>query len=223
MKIDTTHFLHFSFDLWLTLIKSNPLFKPKRDKLFKDFFSIECSLEKVSKTIRMFDEVCNKINEKTGMHVETNQIYYLILNELGVDIYNVDMIKLEEFYLESEVLFMNYKPLLIYPSIDTLFKELISQGKSISILSNTAFIKGKTLRKLLAYYQLEAFFSFQLYSDEIGYAKPSSTVFNQLIEQATSVNHNKLSKLDIVHIGDNKRADYEAAINMGIQSILINN
>ena len=31
---------HISFDLWLTLIKSNPEFKSKRNLLFRDFFEI---------------------------------------------------------------------------------------------------------------------------------------------------------------------------------------
>lgn len=223
MKINTTSSQHFSFDLWLTLIKSNPLFKNKRDQLFKDFFSIQRSIERVSGAIRLYDKVCNKINDRTGIHIETNQIYCLILNELGKDINEVEIKKLEEFYLESEILFMNYKPLLIYPYIDTLFSDLISQGKTISVLSNTAFIKGNTLRKILSYYNLEDFFSFQLYSDELGCAKPNPIAFNQLVEHAFSINENILSKLDIVHIGDNELADYKGAIDAGIQSILIKN
>lgn len=223
MKIDTVPYQHFSFDLWLTLIKSNPKFKSKRDQLFRDFFSIEQNLEKVSETIRLYDKVCNKINDQTGIHIETNQIYYLILNELQKDINEIEVKKLEEFYLETEILFMNYKPLMIYPDIDTFFTYLISQGKTISVLSNTGFIKGKTLRKLLSYYNLENFFSFQLYSDEMRCAKPSPFAFNQLVENAFSINKNIFGKLDIVHIGDNELADFKGAINVGLQSILIKN
>lgn len=223
MKINTVPYKHFSFDLWLTLIKSNPEFKSKRDNLFRDFFSIEQSVEKVSETIRSHDKVCNKINDKTGIHIETNQIYYFILNELGKDINEIEFEKLEEFYLETESLFMNFRPDLIYSNIDILFSELISEGKTISVLSNTAFIKGQTIRKILSYYKLEDFFSFQLYSDEIGYAKPSPKAFNVLTENAFSIHSKKLSKQDIVHIGDNEKADYEGAMNAGIQSILIKN
>jgi len=223
MIINTVPYQHFSFDLWLTLIKSNPQFKSKRDQLFRDFFSIEHSIKKVSETIRSYDKVCNKINDKMGIHIETNQIYYLILNELGKDISDIETKKLEEFYLESEILFMNYKPLLIYPNIDTLFSDLISQGKTISVLSNTAFIKGNTLGKILSYYNLEDFFSFQLYSDELGCAKPNPIAFNQLVEHAFSINRNIRSKLDIVHVGDNELADYKGAMSAGIQSILIKN
>jgi hypothetical protein len=76
---------HISFDLWLTLIKSNVNYKPKRDKLFREFFEIDCSLDRVSEIIRNYDLMCNNINETTGENFETNEIYLLILGSLGID------------------------------------------------------------------------------------------------------------------------------------------
>ncbi len=223
MKIDITPFQHFSFDLWLTLIKSNPLFKKKRDQLFKDFFSIEHDVNKISEVIRLYDKVCNKINDKTGIHIETNQLYCLILNDLGIDVDKIEIEKLEEFYQETENLFMIHKPLLVYPSINKLFKKIHSNGKSASILSNTAFIKGHTLRKVLNHYELENYFSFQLYSDEIGYSKPHQKAFELLLNKANNISTKSVRKNMIVHIGDNIIADYQGAIKSGIQSILIKN
>lgn len=223
MKIDITPFQHFSFDLWLTLIKSNPLFKKKRDQLFKDFFSIESSIARVSEVVRLYDKVCNKINDKTGIHIETNQLYYLILNNLGVNIDKIEIEKLEEFYQETEDLFMNYKPVLVDPFIGDLFKKILLNGKSASILSNTAFIKGHTLRKILNHYELENYFSFQLYSDEIGYSKPHQKAFELLLNKVNKINTEPICKNTIVHIGDNIVADYQGAIKSGIQSILIKN
>ena len=223
MKIDTTPFQHFSFDLWLTLIKSNPQFKSKRDQLFKDFFSIESSIDKVSEVIRSYDKLCNKINDKTGIHIETFQIYCLILNDLNVNIDEIELNKLEEFYSETEVLFMDYKPTLIYPFIEKFLDELISEEKTINILSNTAFIKGHTLRKVLNHYELENYFSFQLYSDEMKCSKPHPIAFEELINKAISCNSNINRKNEIVHIGDNEIADYHGALSAGINSILIKN
>ena len=37
LELEYSNYKHFSFDLWLTLIKSNPEFKKKRNLLFKDF------------------------------------------------------------------------------------------------------------------------------------------------------------------------------------------
>ncbi|MDG1276471.1 MAG: HAD family hydrolase [Algoriphagus sp.] len=219
MKIDISPYKHFSFDLWLTLIRSNPLFKKQRDILFREYFSIEGSIEKVSEMIRYYDLLCNKISEKTGTHLENFQIYYLILNALDVNIAEINVNQLNEFYLASEQLFMKYRPELIFPEIDQMFKKIQSKGKTISILSNTAFINGSTLRKLISYYELSDFFSFQLYSDEMKISKPNIQVFKDAFENASQ--YHTLSKKEMVHIGDNRNADYYGALNFGLNAILI--
>jgi putative hydrolase of the HAD superfamily len=217
--INTDKYKHFSFDLWLTLIRSNPAFKSARNSLFREYFSIEKDLEEVGKTIRYFDLLCNNISEKTGIHINTYQIYYFILSALDVSIDNVNEQQLNEFYNESETLFMKYKPELIYPNINILFKRIRAEEKTMSILSNTAFIKGESLKKLLAYYELNDYFSFQLYSDEIGFSKPNIQLFNLVYEKVKPLQ--KINKQDIVHIGDNKIADCIGATKSGFNSILI--
>lgn len=219
MIINTGKYKHFSFDLWLTLIKSNPAYKSARNVLFKEYFSIEKDLEEVSRVVRHYDVLCNNISEKTGFHINTNQIHYLVLSALEINIECVNEKQLNEYYNESETIFMKYKPELIYPNIYTLFKRIKTEEKTMSILSNTAFIKGESLKKLLAYYELTDYFSFQLYSDEIGLSKPNTEVFNLLYEKAKTLQ--TIKKRDIVHIGDNKTADYMGAKKSGFNSILI--
>ena len=110
LEIDYKGFKHISFDLWLTLIKSNPEFKIKRNLLFKDYFEIESPIEKVSQQLRYYDVVCNTINERTGLNIDTNEIYLFILASLDVPIQGIQLSKLEGFYTESERLFLSYKP-----------------------------------------------------------------------------------------------------------------
>lgn len=217
MKITYQNNSHLSFDLWLTLIKSNPEFKIKRNLLFRDFFEADCSLEKVTEVVRYYDVLCNDINEKTGLNFNTYEIYYLILNALNVN--NVEIEKLNQFYLETELLFIKYKPQLIYPDIHLLFDEITAQGKSISILSNTAFIKGETLRKVISHYDLSDYFKFQIYSDEVGFSKPNPKVFQLVFDQINS--YKKVQKKEILHIGDNINADYNGAINFGFDAHLL--
>lgn len=219
MKIQHLNYKHLSFDLWLTLIKSNPEFKRKRNLLFKEYFEIDCSLNKVTEVIRYYDVLINNINQNTGLNVDTFEIYYLILSALNVKIEDIDVNNLNLFYKETEILFMEFKPILIYPQIHLLFMEIVKYEKQINILSNTGFIKGITLRKLLNYYELDEYFSFQLYSDETGFSKPNDKMFGLLYDQ---INKNKvITKLDVLHIGDNKIADYEGAINYGFNALLI--
>ena len=219
LKLEYSEYQHLSFDLWLTLIKSNPEFKNKRNLLFKDFFEVEYSIQKVTEVVRYYDVLCNNINEKTGLNIDTFEIYYLILNALNVNNNDVEIEKLSQFYKETELLFMQFKPDLIYPEIQLLFKEIVEQEKTISILSNTAFIKGFTLRKLISYYDLENYFSFQIYSDETGLSKPNKEIFQLVYNEITSFK--LIAKKEVLHIGDNKMADYNGAIKFGFDALLI--
>ena len=219
MKLEYSKYKHISFDLWLTLIKSNPEFKNKRNLLFKDFFEVNSSIEKVTDVVRHYDVLCNNINEKTGLNIDTFEIYYLILNALNVNIDEIGIERLSHFYKEAEMLFMKFKPDLTYPKVQLLFKEIIEQEKTISILSNTAFIKGTTLRVLLKHYELDNFFSFQIYSDETGFSKPSNEIFKLVYNEVKSFK--SIEKKEILHIGDNRIADYNGALNFGFDALLV--
>lgn len=218
MNLNISNHSHFSFDLWLTLIKSNPVFKEKRNLLFRDFFEMEVPLEKVFEVVRYYDVLCNNVNEKTGFNFDTYEIYYLILNALGVNINDIDKKVLYEFYLESELLFMKFKPVLIYPKIHSLFTEILDEGKTINILSNTGFIKGNTLRNLLDFYEISNYFLFQIYSDEEGISKPNKKIFQLIYNRLEGIDKKK-----VLHIGDNLIADYEGATNFGFDALLIKN
>lgn len=219
MEINHKNYSHFSFDLWLTLIKSNPEFKIKRNLLFRDFFAVDCPIEKVTEIVRYYDVLCNNINEKTGLNFDTYEIYYLILNALNVKINEIETEQLNLFYKETELLFMEYKPQLLYPNIQHLFKEITTQEKTINILSNTAFIKGSTLRKVISYYELSEYFKFQIYSDEVGISKPNPKIFQLIFDQIN--NFKQLQKKEVLHIGDNIVADYNGAIRFGFDAHLL--
>lgn len=219
MEINYKKHTHISFDLWLTLIKSNPEFKKKRNLLFKNFFEVDCTIDKVNEVVRYYDVLCNNINEKTGLNIDTYEIYYLILSALEVDINKFETSKLSEFYEETDSLFMNYKPELIFPDTKKLFQEITNEDKTINILSNTAFIKGRTLKKLLAYYELTDFFKFQIYSDEVGFSKPNNEIFQLVFDEINTFKSTE--KKQILHVGDNSVADYNGAINFGFDAHLL--
>lgn len=68
-------------------------------------------------------------------------------------------------------------------------------------------------------YELSDYFMFQLYSDEIGISKPNHSVFDLVFHKVND--HCRVTKSEVVHIGDNKFADYLGAKNYGFQAILI--
>ena len=218
MNFDKYSYSHYSFDLWLTLIKSHPDFKIKRSSLLKEYFSIHKSLEEVHESVRKYDLICNKISEKTGLHISFEQIICLILYDLEVGIENISRSVLENLYQKTEYLFLQYKPSLIDPEINKVLVELIAERKTISILSNTAFIRGVTLRKILEDYEIGKYFSFQIYSDEVGFSKPNNKIFDLVFEEVMKIK--KIERKEILHIGDNTFADFDGALEAGFDAYL---
>lgn len=212
-------FKHISFDLWLTLIKSNPDFKPKRNLLFKEFFGIDKSIDEVAGVIRKFDVLTNSINEKVGCNFNTFEIYYLILDALSVDIDKISYTDLQDYYSLSEKLLMQYKPLLLDDNIPTVLEHLYQNGQTMNLLSNTAFIKGSSLRQLITYYDLDKYFAFQVYSDETGYSKPSKEIYQLTYDEIRSIGD--IAKQDVLHVGDNPLSDYDGAIKFGFNAHLL--
>ena len=219
MNVDFPKYKHLSFDLWLTLIKSNPEFKKQRVRLFKNFFGISKDIDEVFDAVRYYDVLCNKINEINGRNINTFDIYFLILQRLGVDINSVNTIMLEEFYGENEKIFMMYRPFLMHENIAEFFRHVESYGLSMSLISNTGFIKGKTMRALIKSFDIDIFFCCQTYSDEVGYSKPNAKIYQAAYDQIVKTKH--IEKENILHIGDNYDADFLGAQNFGFKAHLI--
>lgn len=215
---------HYSFDLWMTLIKSNPVFKSERAKLFhKNFNAGKKSLEEVTAIFRQVDLMCNAINEKTGKNIDADEMNLMVIammNDFSAAFADVD---LDELYTDTEKLLFNYMPMVYSDETITALNSLKQNNTSFNIASNTAFIKGCSLKRVLAHLELESFFDFQLYSDEIGVSKPNKEFFELVLNQVNNIYlKNQISLKDIVHIGDNPKADIEGAQSVGINSILIN-
>lgn len=216
--IDIHNHCHFSFDLWLTLIKSHPEFKTKRVELFTSFFDIDKPVEEVAKTVRYYDDLCNTINEVTGGNIDTFEMYLLILGSLDVDVKQLDKEILNGFYLKSEELFLEYKPVVIFENIKDFFDQIKNQGKTVNILSNTGFIKGRTMRKFLIQEELDQYIDFHIYSDEINISKPNPLIFQEV---KNNLKDQDLPMHRILHIGDNPVADFKGAKDFGFSAHLL--
>lgn len=216
--IDIQNHAHFSFDLWLTLIKSHPEFKAKRVELFTSFFNIDQPLDRITKIVKYYDDLCNTINEVIGGNIDTYEIYLLILGSLNIDLKTINKEKLNQFYLKSESLFLEYKPIVIFQHLHQFFDEIKNQGKTINILSNTGFIKGVTMRKFLIEENLDQYIDFHIYSDEINCSKPNPLVFQEV---KNKLRNQDLLMSQVLHIGDNAIADYKGAIDFGFNAHLL--
>lgn len=217
MNVDLDRGCHISFDLWLTLIRSHEQFKPNRNQLLVDHFGICQPRQVVDETILRFDRAFNAINQIVGRNLDAYELFLIVLHDLGCDINTISQKQMNAFYADIEALFWKYTPVLLEPEMVNVLQKLQKQGYTFSILSNTGFVKGYLLRKMLNTYFGENLFSFQLYSDEIGASKPSPVFYQEMIK-----NVEKLGKKtsEIIHVGDSQIADYDGAKSMGLKAYL---
>jgi len=216
---------HYSFDLWLTLIRSNPTFKQERTKyFFENFNAKHKSIEEIAVIFRQVDLMVNAINEKTGKNVDADEMYLMVITMINDFSFNYDEVDLNALYLEMEDLLLTHMPLLYCNNcipVLSKIKELESKS-STNILSNTGFIKGKTLRKVLNHLQIDQFIDFQLYSDEVRMSKPNPEFFHLMFNTIDRQKHPELALTEVIHVGDNPVADVKGAHAIGINGLLIN-
>jgi putative hydrolase of the HAD superfamily len=215
---------HYSFDLWLTLIKSNPEFKRKRAEYFQEHFNrTNKSIKEIEAIIKRVDLMCNWINETTGGCITPFEMYAMVLHLLDYDLNPLSVRDLQSIYVTIESIFFKYMPQLYDDSILSILSKLKKSGATISTLSNTGFIGGQTMRIILKHIGVAGFIDFQIYSDELGCSKPNSLIFSAMIQSVNQLRiHNPCRIEEIIHIGDNEHADFMGAQRAGVNSIKIN-
>lgn len=215
---------HYSFDLWLTLIRSNPDYKKERANFFYKHYNFKKkSSVEVNHIFRQVDLMCNAINERTGKNIDAEEMYLMVIcmvNENSIPLGEIDIDAVCE---HMERLLFNYLPFVYCDETSAVLNHLKqNENNSMSILSNTGFIKGVTLRKVLAELNLSDLFDFQLYSDETGFSKPNTALFQLMVNTAMEYRKGRLRLNEILHVGDNPVADLAGAEAAGISSLLIN-
>ena len=175
-----TGYKHYSFDLWLTLIRSNPLFKQRRSSYFHEHFNIAGKpVEEVESVFRFVDVMCTAMNEKTGKNIRAEEMYLMvisIINDNRFPLVNVDLDAL--FSAMDELIFEHLPTLYCERTAETLAQIAGLPGSTMNILSNTGFVQGPTLRKVLKQLEIDIYFDFQIYSDEVGVSKPGKAIFD---------------------------------------------
>lgn len=217
------NYQHFSFDLWLTLIRSNPSFKEKRAAFFHQHFNCRhLPLEDVKQTFRQVDIMCNLINEKTGKNIDADEMYLMVLSMMNDGDARIWKIDIDKLYADMEALLFEHLPIAFCDrTIATLSYLKQNTTATTGILSNTGFIRGVTLRKVLNQIGIDRYIDFQLYSDEAGMSKPNPLFFKMMLDQL-SAHHTQIDLTRVIHIGDNAVADVAGANAVGLRSCLIN-
>jgi putative hydrolase of the HAD superfamily len=209
---------HISLDVWLTLLKSNPNFKSLRNDLIIKHFDIKKEKQEVDDSFRRLDRTFTKVNEIVGKNLDSQEMFLIILADLGVALENVSADQLNDYEEQMLQLFWAYPPQFIEENFPVIAEKLVQKDITLSILSNTGFIRGKTLRQLFKYYKVEPYFAFQCYSDEEYCSKPSADFFQIVYRNLLAIKN--IEKKNVLHIGDNPIADVKGANNFGFVSAL---
>lgn len=208
---------HISFDLWLTLIQSHPEFKMKRaEYFFYNYNPYKYTVEDVFDIIKKIDLLCDNFNVSSGGKIPALLMYEIVLINLGFIRKVIKKSTLRTIKGSIDSLFCEYMPMFINANICDILKSLKNDNFSINLSSNTGFIENKVMKQALIDLGIYKYFSFFLFSDEIGISKPSKSFFKLIHDKS------QVDLKEILHIGDNYNIDYLGAINYGMNALQIN-
>ena len=123
-------YLHYSFDLWLTLIKSNPRFKPARSRYFHRHFNRQHKpLEEVAAVFRRIDLLGNSLNECTGKNLEAEELYLLVIAELNGEALPLREVDLPALEKAMEDLVLEHHPLLYSEEVPLVLADAAPPAK----------------------------------------------------------------------------------------------
>ena len=148
-------------DLWGTLIKANPKFKERKQDLFEKYNIINGQ--------EVMDDIkndLNKIIEYSGWHPKDELIIILLSSRLSKE-RNI----IENFINDYQKLSELYSPVLIQDV--EWFLNSLKNNYELHIVSNTMFIKGKSLATILDNLGILKLFKTASFSDQMGYSKPN--------------------------------------------------
>jgi putative hydrolase of the HAD superfamily len=208
---------HISLDFWNTIMVSNKKFSELRLDYLKNEHLPNISINELNYNIEKIGDSSDRVNMSKGISIPSVEMYKSFFLNFGV---KLDEVQANKIYNDLEKIFLRYPPILLYNigELKNSFRILKAQGNTLSISSNTAYIKGNTLKKILEHYGLIKYFDFLIFSDEINSSKPALKFFQKLEESCKKMN---ITKDNILHIGDSFEADIIGARLSKIKSRLI--
>lgn len=212
--IDAARAQVISFDLWLTLIKSNATpNKATRAGALYDLVGMQSrgvTLDEFKATVKDAEKLGDERSETGTKHYGPYERTELVLNHYGITM--LTDAEFTKFYSGQAERFMAFPPELMQDDVIDVLTKLAGTYR-LALMSNTGFVNGAEMRPALQAIGLLDLFTYQLFSDEVGANKPHALIYQALLNQSG------VPADQIVHIGDNRRADYDGATAMGMQAI----
>jgi len=105
---------------------------------------------------------------------------------------------------------------LIYGDVVDALKKIRTMGIKMAVIGNVMFWPGMITRLLLKRGGILEYFDATVFSDEVGYSKPSREIFEYTAKKLGITVH------ELVHVGDSVENDLAGAIFAGAVAVLIN-
>lgn len=186
-----------TFDVWNTLITANKEFGAFRTQMIADVWDIDLTVAKAAYTATKTN--LDNLAELTCLSLTSNKCWQL----LGKNIHSMTGKKISDHDLFGTMQAVNLeflaKPPLLRDDVVEGVLSLRQRGFRIGIVSNTNFVTGSVLQKILEPIAPDA----AIYSDLFGVAKPNVALFNhtvRAIDQYVAMGR-------CFHFGDNEVCD----------------
>lgn len=200
-----------SFDLWLTLIKSDgKTFKTARNHMLGAAIAPEMEAESFDELVRQTDRAADRLAESRGKDVLFDERIRLVAEAAGKPAPSDEQIS--GFYRQQTELFSAHPPILLDPETPQLLDKLAGHA-DLAVTSNTGFIHGEQMRIALGRIGILDKFRVLKFSNEVGYAKPDPAIYRAVQQEAG------YQPQQITHIGDNYQADVEGARAAGMHAV----
>lgn len=203
-----------SFDIWLTLLKSNPAFKRHRNENLRQTFAPSMSFEDFDRLLRHYDRQADHLAEESSEDYDFTRRLRLMFEAEAIAHKEADERFLEALHMQEELVH-KYPPLPYTEAVPGLLQE-ISQYIPLAVTSNTGMLPGSLMRTLLETAGYRDCFAVHTFSDEVQASKPSPAIFK------ATVTGLGVPASAILHFGDNPRADIEGAAAVGLMPVLVN-
>lgn len=199
----STAIKHISFDVWNTLITPSKEYGKHRTKAIARHFGV--TEEEAKQAYKQCKKFLDNTAELVGFGMSVLNNWKLLEKTLGKSGTDLRMI-----IAECDDLFEQYQPEFTQELKEELIK-LKERGFTLSIKSNTNYISGQVLAKVL-FNDLKVF-SFQHYSDMCEIAKPHHDFYELTFGELYSNQETRSIQLDeILHIGDNMITDGKCTV-----------
>lgn len=218
-----------SLDIWGTLLRSDPEFKPARNGLLRAAFAPSVAPAVFDAAMRRADRDADEVSLDRGRDVGFVERVTLAVSRLAehghpgdfgdrgglrLDAGAVEAVEARsgELMDQQAQLALRHPPKPLHPDLPAVVATL-AERMPVVLTSNTGMLPGVLMRRLLP---LAGFTGLPgVFSDETGWAKPHPQIF------AASLALAGRPARDVLHVGDNPRADVEGARAAGLRAVLV--